>query len=136
VALNDHTRGLAFSPDGKTLAISYLSIGKPRFEFWDTATWKVRATAPADTRKNLDFHRPLVYSPDGKMIAAAPLYSKPTPKIVDLFDADGKLLRDVPMQSLKVLDLAFSPDGKTLAAHLNDYSLVFIDPATGEVKKP
>jgi WD40 repeat protein len=136
VALTNHVRTLAFSPDGKMLAIGYLSPGKPRLELWDAATLKLRSTAKVEDRKDFESYRSVAFAADGKMLAAIPLYVKTTPKIIDVFDADGKLVREVPMQSLKATDIAFHPDGKTLAAHLTNHSVAFFDPATGEAKKP
>jgi WD40 repeat protein len=129
-------RAMGFSPDGKTLAVSFLPFNKPRFELWDAGTWKMRTAAPAETRKGFDSYTAFAFSPDGKTIAGIPHYEKYTPKIVDFLDADGKLVREVPMQSLKATALAFSPDGKTLTVHLNNNSAMFLDPATGEEKKP
>jgi WD40 repeat protein len=129
-------RSVGLSPDGKTLAVSYLPFNKPRLELWDAVAWKMRTAAPPETRKEFDSYIALTISPDGKTIAGIPHYTKYTPKIVDFLDADGKLVREVPMQSLKATALTFSPDGKTLAAQLNSFSVRFLDPATGEEKKP
>jgi WD40 repeat protein len=129
-------RSMAFSPDGKTLAVSFIPFNKPRFELWDAVGWKMRSAAPPETRKGFESYTALAIAPDGKTIAGVPYYEKYTPKIVDFLDADGKLVREVPMQSLKATALAFSPDGKTLAVHLNNFSVLFVDPATGVEKKP
>jgi WD40 repeat protein len=136
VALTNHVRSLTFSPDGRTLAISYLSIGKPRLEMWDAVTWRLRGTAPADARKGFDGYRVLAFAPDAAALAGVPNFEKPGITIVDLLDVDGKLTGEVKKQSLKATALTYSPDGKTLAAQLNNYSVMFIDPATGEEKKP
>lgn len=134
--LTDHVRAVVFSPDNKALILSYVSIGRPRLEFWDAETWKLRSTAPADTRKGFMGYRTVAFAPAGKTLAAIPFFEKDTPKIVDLLDADGKRVREVPKQSLKATAVTFSPDGKTLAVQLNNYSVAFIDPATGEELKP
>jgi WD40 repeat protein len=129
-------RAMGFSPDGKTLAVSFLPFNKPRTELWDAVNWKMRTAAPAETRKQYDSYTAFAISPDGKTIAGIPHYTQYTPKIVDFLDADGKLVRDVTFQSLKASAPAFSPNSKTLAVHLNNNSVMFIDPATGEEKKP
>jgi WD40 repeat protein len=138
VATTDHVRAVALSRDGKTLAMSYLpSGGKGHLELWDTAGWKLRTTAPGDTRKNFMHYRALAFAPDGKTLVGVPQFEKVgNTVILDILDADGKVVREVKMQSLRVISMTFSPDGKTLAAILSNHAVALFDPTTGEEKKP
>ncbi len=137
VPTTGHVRAMALSGDGKTLALSYLpNENKSRLEFWDAATGKLRATAPTDSRKGFRHYGALAISPDGKTLAGAPVFDKDGTKLLDILDADGKVTREVSKQNLRALTLTFSPDGKTLAVILSNYALLFLDPATGEEKKP
>src|SRR5207248_1846248 len=97
VALAGQVRSLAFAADGKTLAISFIPVPKPHVELWNPVDWKLRTAGPPDTRKDFQFYRALSLTPDGKSIAGIPYYEKYAPKIVDVLDADGKVVREVPM---------------------------------------
>jgi WD40 repeat protein len=105
--------GFVFSPDGKTLAVS--SAAASQIALWDVDTGKelrrldgVRVVGPV-----------LTFSPNGKSLAG-----KGADGAVHIWGAaSGKDLRrfDLPLARLIVAPgggspLAFSPDGKTLAA--------------------
>jgi RNA polymerase sigma factor (sigma-70 family) len=98
---------LVFSPDGKVLA----SIGNPRqgkVQLWDTATGQ--ALRSLDDQP-VPIHS-LRFSPDGKILATAASGGK-TIRLSDV--STGKVLRQLACDS-EIAVLAFSPDGKTLAA--------------------
>jgi WD40 repeat protein len=138
VDLSGHVASMAISHDGKTLAMSYpRQSGKPRFELWDTAGWKLRTTLPVDNRKGFSHYAMLAFAPNDKSLAGAPVYDPRTDKDVDFLDLDGKVHHEFT-NSTFVDWLTFSPDGKTLAVKLLDLkdSLLFVDPASGKIKKP
>jgi WD40 repeat protein len=137
VALNDHVAALALSPDGKTLALSYLrsSRGKPRLELWDVPDFKLRATAPEDTRPDFQNYRAMAFAPDGKMLAGVPIFPKKNETVLDLLDSEAKIKQQITNKFL-VTSVTFSPDGKTLAVILGNNTLLFVDPATGKAKEP
>jgi eukaryotic-like serine/threonine-protein kinase len=127
--LNGHTDWVScvtFSPDGKTLA----SASADRtVKLWDVAT--------GTQRRTLEGHRDVVgclaFAPDGKTLASAngywtirvgnPLYQFLRPPssgllgYVKLWDvAKGAELATLEGNPNEILTLAFSPDGRTLAA--------------------
>ncbi len=105
----DRWVALAFSPDGKILASSGSSEGALRL--WDTTTRReLRALNYGD---GLAPQR-VVFSPDGKTVAAATNGEKNT--TILLWDAaTGKIVRQI-QRAVETDALAFSPDSKILAA--------------------
>jgi len=111
--------GVAFSPDGKTIAAAYGVVGRGGVALWDMAARK----RLADDRLRVKEGNVtgVAFSPDGKTIAAGYAYG-------DGADGGGGLvLCDVaarqrltgdplPVKEGKVTGVAFSPDGKTIAA--------------------
>jgi WD40 repeat protein len=95
---------LAFSPDGKTLA----SGGADRtVRFWEVATGRETC------RIEVDPERPdaIAYTPDGTILVVA------GGEVLKLWDVPGNRLREkLDPIGFRLQSLAFSPDGKTLAA--------------------
>ena len=120
-------RSVVFSPDGKLLVTSGQD---QKANVWETATWTV-------VRSLVDLPQPVLgsaISRDGKLLALA-LGGSPSGGNdggVWIYDLDTLGTR-VELSGLKttVWSVAFSPDGKTLAA-CNGRSLRLWDPTTGE----
>jgi WD40 repeat protein len=126
-------RALVMSPDGKTLA----SAGEDTaVQLWDVATAKPGAKLSGHT----DWVLALAFSPDGKALASGGCDG--TAKVWEV--AAGKKLLDVPVRAAAqpnqpppeastVMALAFSPDGKTLAAGGSDTLIHLLNAADGKL---
>lgn len=108
-AFSGHRHGahaMVFGPDGKTLATSGEYDGTVRF--WDAATGAelqaIRPHSPAV--------RALALSPSGASLAST--WGDGMLRVVDL--ASGKVRWSAPLGTGRTDSLAFSPDGKVLAA--------------------
>jgi WD40 repeat protein len=94
-------RDLAFSPDGKTLAL----VGQHSLCFWDASTGKVRREY---TYRSTQFSA-VVFSPDGRTLAAAMTHG------VGLWDVTtGREICPIPEHRLGVGAIQFARDGRTL----------------------
>jgi WD40 repeat protein len=94
---------LAFSPDGRTLAVGGLAI-----ELWDVRSSRVlHRELP---RRSLAGPTHLVFSPNGAVLAAS------VGDVVELLDVIARKPLGTPLQASGEAGLAFSPDGRTVAA--------------------
>jgi WD40 repeat protein len=102
--------GLAFSPDGKSLALGTLN---PSVQLWDMAAGKlVLGIEEPDDR----FVMAVAFSPDGKTIAAGSW-----DRIILSDAATGKEVGRLVAEKMESLNgLAFTPDGKTLVSGSQD----------------
>jgi WD40 repeat protein len=103
-------QSFALSPDGQTIA----TVSDGKLQTWQVSTGKEIATlARGEVRR---FARP-VFAPDGKTLVWQPWIGEP----LEMLDAaSGKRLRWVGIPSLTIQDIAFSPDGRTLASANED----------------
>ncbi len=115
-----YVRGVSFSPDGKTIAAGYgVVVGVGGVVLWDVAARKRLADDPLPVKEG--YVTGVAFSADGKTIAAG--YGV----VVDILGGGGVVVWDVaarkrladdplPVKEGYVTGVAFSPDGKTIAA--------------------
>lgn len=100
--------GLAFAPDGRTLASISLDPTGSQFRLWDVRTGRVRLRHPAGSTDVTS----LAFAPDGRTLATVGKDS-----LVRLWQvATGEELLSLRGHRGTVKSVAFSPDGKLLAS--------------------
>jgi WD40 repeat protein len=114
---------LAFTPDGKTLAMgTFQSENSGAVKLWDAATGKEKQTLPGNTKRT----KCVAFSPDSKTLAIA---FDQSVKVWDL--AAGKERVTPKGFRYGVACVAFTPDGNRLVAAAGD-TITFWDVATDE----
>jgi WD40 repeat protein len=135
------------SPDGKTVAVCYNNIrGEQPFSrtvtLWDWPTGKKIGELKGHDELAVAGGLPAVFSPDGKLFAAA-LHAPPDLKVaptakpgpIQLWNvADRNILRTWPTTELYLSFLAFGPDGKSLIGRFHNGKVCVWDTATGKEK--
>jgi len=119
--------GIAFAPDGKTLATAGgLQGQRPEVKLWDPRTGKQRAALGG----HKDSVMSVAFAPDGRLLATASLDGT-----VRLWEALGGHERaTLKGHAGHVFCVAFSPDGKTLASAGQDTAVRLWDVAMGRVR--
>jgi WD40 repeat protein len=119
-------RGVAFSPDGRTLAAAGFHKDK-RVGIFDVQTGKRLQSLAGHTEWEIDA---IAFSPDGKLLASAGVDKQ----ILVWELATGKLRHRLADQPSRVPALAFSPDSATLAGGGNK-TIRLWDVATGRLRR-
>jgi WD40 repeat protein len=127
--ITDRANSLAFSPDGKTLAIG---SGEPSrsgdITLWDMATGKLTKDY---AERHLDSIFALDFSPDGKLLASGG--ADKAVRITDL--STGKVVKVFEGHTHHVLGLSWRADGRLLASSGADNVVKVWDWTTGDRRK-
>jgi WD40 repeat protein len=127
LVLEARGRRVVWSPDGKTLAVvtkteSWFSRKGSAIRLWDVATGRMRKTLVESAGGGLAFQQ-VAFSPDGKSIAATVSEEVILPNgrlirsVVKVWDAKTLVLKQtLGDNDSQLVHVAFSPDGKRLAA--------------------
>jgi WD40 repeat protein len=123
---NWFVKSVAFSPDGKSLALGYwnTALGKPQIEVLNFSTGESSYKFQGSSQSNLTVE----FSPDGKT-----LVSGNEDSTIQLWDlGTGKLIRSLN-QGEPVKAIAFSQNGKTLLSESLTQTLKIWNLETGEL---
>ena len=127
--ITDRANSIAFSPDGKTLAIG---SGEPSrsgdITLWDVATGKLTTTY---AERHLDSIFALDFSPDGKLLASGA--ADKAVRITDL--STGKVVKVFEGHTHHVLGISWRADGRLLASSGADNVVKIWDWTTGDRRK-
>jgi WD40 repeat protein len=129
-ALNGHSdliRAVAFSPDGKRLAVA----GGPSGRYGEIKIWDVTAPAPklvSTIQGHRDSILAIAFSPDGGTIASGSYDT-----LIKLWNvADGKVIATLKEHSDAVYAVAFMPGGTELLSAAGDRTVKIWSVSTGK----
>jgi WD40 repeat protein len=139
--IDSDSSALAFSPDGKRLAIAGNKSDDrrtPVLRLWDVDKQKLiecevdLGETPARTIATLT---PLVFSPDGQLMAGAAAYGDGRVRLFDGHTGDFRILLDPQLTPAFPSGIAFAPDSKVLACRGSDNTVILWDLAAGKVRR-
>ncbi|MDE0084544.1 MAG: WD40 repeat domain-containing protein [Candidatus Poribacteria bacterium] len=132
--LTGHTKitSFAVSPDGKTIISRSVFQGKKALYWWDVETGRTIFFR----QKNVDSVSPIMFSPNGKILACVGDYGRfdHANDTISLLDAsNGEFLKRLRGHNKNITTLAFSPDGELLASSGSDSTIHLWNPRSGHL---
>jgi len=131
----DATSGdLAWSPDGKTIAVQYVhAAGSDPITLLNPVSGEV-TPLPDTTRAASGIVPLLIWSPDGSMLTVT-ASGTDCPRLVDAFTGAERMALGSPGQCYSDLPLAWSEDGKFLAVPWQNEGAVLLNYPKGDVAR-
>jgi len=115
---------VAYSPDGRELAVVSGESGQSVLTVWDSESAQLTHSFHAESGADLC----VAYSPDGRYVASGGMASASMAFDVRVREATtGRLLPVVQTHEWPILDVAFSPDGRYLASGSSDSTVRICD---------
>ena len=137
-ARTNNPSGFAFSPDGTRLA----AIGMKGVQIWDVTTGVELPSLPYkedkdNANQNNINNGSLVFSPDGKILAAARSYydrntGNPLGDVYLWHVDKGTEIARIERSGYNVGTMAFSPNGQFVAIQLQNQSVMLVKASTGK----
>jgi WD40 repeat protein/serine/threonine protein kinase len=129
--------GLAFSPDGKTLATVTKSFeNRPEKTLGETTLWETFTGKPRARLETKQTSTCVAFSPDGKLLATTkvqpPAQGKLPAYLVQIWDLTSHQARPMEGHTDVITALAFSQNGMRLVSASRDQTVRVWDVATGK----
>ncbi len=121
--------GIVFSPDGQTLASASPDA---TLRLWDPGNGQHKTTLRAHTGFSYASYNAVVLSPDGQTLVTGGDYSDPSIRLWNL--QDGENIRTLTGHTERIMSVAFSPNGTTLASGSWDNTIKLWNPNNGNLK--
>ena len=129
---SNHSDTIAFSPDSSALVVGNGTL----VQVWDVKTGQMRAALHALVKGRDD--GPIVFSPDGRRLAAAVrvAFDDTTASVIKVWDwPSGHLLWQLPDAGERATSLAFSADSSLLASGEKYGDIALWDMASGKLRQ-
>jgi WD40 repeat protein len=135
---NERAGNLAFSPDGKLLAVRTGGGSVPAVRIFETADGRERFKADVDAKDTpgwivyVPLSNHIVFSPDASSLAASVTYSEEKSGVVVFDTATGAVRRILRFATQSIQSMSFGPDSSRLAVGGIDGAIYVCGVAPGQ----